>query len=609
MTNARPAVFLLFVSLLQACGSGGGDGGGGGSGPVPHLAVSPTNVSVTATPGDMSPPGAVTLTVTDPPNDGLFLSAAHTSSGIESLSVFPVNATQVNLNIAFRSPGSLQNDTYTDSITLRVCPDDQCASQIQGSPVNVATSYVISGTGTARATINRELIHYTADEGEPNSRSEQVRVILNEAPASGTQIQVTQSANAIQTVDTSRLSTTETTFTIVFNPTAVLGQGVFNDTVTINFCYDLTCVRQVEGSPFTVATTVTVGVGPEFGYDPLLVESRTALAHDVIDAEFSQALNQVVMVGSQPVNALYVYDVATGVERQQLLGSVPAALSLAPDGLSAAVAHDALISVVDLATVGQLGAPSPLLLDVSENVFDLVLDGLGSVHAMPRFGTWVQPHSIDIATNTEQLGTYPLSSGSHARLHPAGGFIYTVGDAAVASGNIVKWDISSGVATSLYESPYLGEHEMCGELWFDESGAKIYSACGNTFDSSDVQAQDIIYAGSIVLSPPETFSRFLIGHLSQSNARHEIALVEYHEHDCSNFGAQGPCYTHLAYYDSTSLNRQAVFSIPPVTVSDTDYRQRGLFVFHDPVNGRKYLLSRLENMTNPDAEYYLSVIP
>lgn len=46
----------------------------------------------------------------------------------------------------------------------------------------------------------------------------------------------------------------------------------------------------------------------------------------------------------------------------------------------------------------------------------------------------------------------------------------------------------------------------------------------------------------------------------------------------------GPCYEHVAFYGS-------------------------LFVFHDAVGTNKYLLSRLFGMPNPDAEYYLSVVP
>lgn len=606
---ARSGFVLLLASLLQSCGGGGGDGGGGGGGNNARLTISPTTVSVTAAPGDATPTGSVALTVSNPPAAGLFVEAGYSNSGIEILDFFATSATHGTIQVTFRSPGSLQNATYSDSIEVRVCTDETCNNEIQGSPVTVQTSYVVSGTGTAVATLDRDLIQYTVGEGQANNHTEQVRVTLNRAPVSGTQLSFSNSTEAIQFIDMSRLSTTEAVFSIVFDPATVLGHGTFNDTVTINVCYDLTCVRQVQGSPFTITTTAVVGVGAEFGYDPLEVESRTALAHDVLDAEFSKTLNQVVMVGSYPVNALYVYDVATGIEQQQLLSTIPSAVSVSPDGLTAAVGHDALISVVDLTTVGQVGAPAPVILNVATDVLDVILDGNGTVHALPRADQWEEIHSVAIATNTEQLSVgRSIYAGALGRLHPSGNALYTA-DNGLSPSDIEKWDVTPGVATWLYDSPYHGDYGMCGNLWFNETGTTIYTVCGNTFRSSNVQAQDMVYSGAIDLSPATDYSTFLIRHMSQSDARSEIALIEYHAGNCQLFGPQGPCYTHLGLYEDDFLNRIAVYSIAPFAVNDTDYRQIGLFVFHETVNGKKILLSRLEGMPNPDVEYYLSVVP
>ena len=115
----------------------------------------------------------------------------------------------------------------------------------------------------------------------------------------------------------------------------------------------------MQGSPFSVSSTFTVGTVPEPGVTPLDVASRVALPHDVIDAEFSKTLNRIVMVGNYPANALYLYDPASGTEQQQALSAIPIAVSISPDGLTAAVGHDATITVVDLTMVGQPGAPAP----------------------------------------------------------------------------------------------------------------------------------------------------------------------------------------------------------------------------------------------------------
>jgi hypothetical protein len=43
-----------------------------------------------------------------------------------------------------------------------------------------------------------------------------------------------------------------------------------------------------------------------------------------------------------------------------------------------------------------------------------------------------------------------------------------------------------------------------------------------------------------------------------------------------------------------------------MTVDGIVYGQRGLFVFHSADGSRRFTLSKLYAMPNPDAEYYLS---
>lgn len=605
---ARSGIVLALAALLQACG-----GGNGGNPPPsgPRVSASAATVSVAATPGNDSPIGMVTLTVSNPPAAVLFIEASHSTFGIDRIEFTNSIATQAIVQIVFLLPGSLQNDTYVDSIQLRICTELPCVTQVAGSPINVTTSYVVSGNGTSTVTIDRSSIEIEANTDETSDRTESVSLAIAPTPASGIYVQTNQTSNALQDVTTQILAAgASADVDIHFWPAARLGNGTHADTITVTVCYDSSCERQVQGSPIAVSTTFTVGTAPEPGVTPLAVASRVALPHNIIDAEFNKTLDKIVMVGSYPANALYVYDVATGTEQQQLLNKPPTAVSISPDGLTAAVGHDALITVVDLATVGQAGAPAPILLNVSADVFDLVLDSRGTVHAFPRVDQWVQPHSIDIATNTEQLGS-TVRAGSHARLHPSTDFIYTA-DNDVTPWDIQKWDIASGVAIQLYDSPYHGEYDMCGNLWFNESGTTIYTACGNTFASSTVEAQDMLYSGALQLSPtidPSSPFGWRVRFLSQSAARTEIALIENELYFCDYVPSEGPCYEHLSLYESDFLNRLAVYAIVPVRVNNIAYNQHGLFVFYDALGTTKYLLSRLDTAPSPDAEYYLSVVP
>jgi hypothetical protein len=302
---------------------------------------------------------------------------------------------------------------------------------------------------------------------------------------------------------------------------------------------------------------------------------------------------------------LYLYDVATGTERQLTLNRVPTAVSVSPDGEFVAVGHDALITHVDLAAL-VAGAPSTKLLNVSTRVFDLVLDGRGYVHALPAADQWVDIHSVNVATNTETTTWGQLYAGSRGRLHPSGDYMYTA-DNGISPSDIAKYDVRGGVANRLYDSPYHGDYAMCGDLWFKEDGATIYTKCGNTFRASTLQAQDMVYSGRLQLSTSQ-FYGYQIDSLSQSDATNEIMLLESDWYECAPFRSNALCYSHLAVYESDFFSRTGLYSLAPIEVAGNSYGQRGLFVFHSRDGLHRYLLSRLDPAPNATQSYFLTVM-
>ena len=597
----RSGVLVLSV-LLQSCGGDDGDGGGGG-GSGPRVTASDTSVEVAGSPGDAAPVFSVMLNITNPPAEGLTVQGEFSTLGIEQVYLYQLSATQAELQIVFKVPGALIGDTYEDTIDLQVCRDATCGREIAGSPLTIRTTYEVSGDDVA-VSLDRTSLDVTLDQRDENSRSETIGLTLDRAVAGPVHVEFSTDMEAIYQHSATFYSDTTAELYVTFLEGSALPQGIEESILTIRVCYESSCQRQLEGSPFTIPVKLTVGIGIEPGMDPLAVKSRSTLPHDVIDAEFSKALNQVVMVSSYPENALYLFDPVTLTETQQLLAKTPTAVSIGPDGLTAAVGHDALISIVDLQTVGQPSAPAPTVLNVSVDVFDLVLDGRNRVHTLPREDQWESIHTVDIATNTEVVGTGSLYAGARGRLHPEGDFLYTANN-GLSPSDIEKWDITGDQAVILYDSPYHGDYEMCGDLWFEETGVTIYTACGNTFRSSTVQSTDMTYSGALVLSESD-FYNYFIRHLSQSAATTEIALIEYEWYGC--VVSSDPCYTHLALYESLFLNRQAVYSIGPISVAGNSYAQEGLFVFHDATGDDKYLISKLDGMPNPLAEYYLSVV-
>jgi hypothetical protein len=601
---ARAGFILLFAALLQACGGGGGGSGGNDTGG--RLSADTTNVTLAAEPGDSEPRRTVNLTVTNRPKEKrLYFCVDWTSSGVTGVTSAWSNTVknQIHLDIGFRSPGRLEDGTYDDRIEFQLGTDRDCSQRTIGGPVTINTHYTVSGGRVV--SIDPDTIAIEADGQDPAPKRENIHVTLDRNAEGGFFVATEHTTNAISTTSGRAVSQSQQDVEVIFKVGDALPTGVVNDTMTIRVCYFATCEREVQGSPFTVSTQARVTARAEPGVTPMPFLSRIALPHDVVDAEFDRASNSIVMVSRIPSNAIYVYDVATGLERSQPLSQAPTAVSLAPDRLTAAVGHDAFVSVVDVATIGQSGAPEPVLLNLSTDVFDIVLDGNGFVHVFPL--QLYLTLSIEIATNTEMLGNAINRGSTRARLHPGGQWIYTA-DHDAFSYDISKLDISSGVAMSLYDSPRQRDYPICGNLWFSEDGESIYTGCGSTFHSSANQAQDMIRIGGMELPPSDYYGRW-IRSLSESVQDDEIALIEEDGYICEIWpGEAGPCYSHFALYERQSLAKLATYAFNLVTIDGFDYAQRGMHVFHDATNGRKYVIGRAVNSPDPLQDYFLSVV-
>jgi hypothetical protein len=601
--TCRWSAGLVALSILLLSGCGGGGGGGSSGPPEPSVSISGASLDASATYAESGPGRELLVTVTNPPSAGLHVRVQGTSRGIGNVDFRPASATTASLIVQFRSPLDLSVGTVTDQITVSVCKDSECAQHVRGSPMTVATSYTVSSPTTAALAVSSVSVKGAPQDSSAPQGS--VAINLTNAGPIAPSVRAVGTFPSIDHITGRQSSPGTMTVQIDFRHPSSLGLGVYNENLFLRVCYDTDCRREVNGSPFIVQTSYTVGhfTPPEQGVPPLPYLTRTTLSHDVVDAEYSAALDAIVMVSAQPTHSLYVYDTATGAEREVRLNRVPTAVSVSLDGQTAAVGHDALITVVELADAGQPGAPSPTVLNVSADVFDLVLDGRGFVHAFPRTDQWVEAHSVEIATNIEQLGAGSLRAGSRAKLHPAGDFVYTA-DTDLYPSDITKFDIRSGAADRIYDSPYHGEYAMCGSLWLKQDGAVVYTKCGNTFRTSTTQSQDLLYNGRLQLSIAQVYD-YQIDSLSQSDATDEIALLEAPWYACTI--AKVGCYTHLNLYESAFLNRTAVYSLAPVEIGTSTYTQRGLFVFHSADGLHRYIISRLFDFPAVDPPYYVTV--
>lgn len=608
LATVRGGAILWLTMLLLACGGGGGNGGGNnpGPGPAPRLSVDRKSITLVVRPGDATPHEQVGVSVANPPTGDLYVGAAYTTNGIESLDFTGTSASAGTLEVYFMPTASVPDGVYEDQIELHVCTDAACNDDIAGSPVTITTSYTIDNDRVAF--IDRTSLEFHTDTQNPDRSLEVVQLTIPDQPFGGAWVEAEENGQGIDGIQIVDVTSNSKNINITLQAGSNLRPGIYDDTATISVYYDSSRSRHLTGSPFTVTSHVVVDAGAEPGLDPLQVQGRTVLSHDIVDAEYSKPLDAVVMVGTWPVNALYVFDINSGVERAQPLAAAPTAVSVAPDGLSAAVGHDGHISIVDLALAGLPGSSTPAFLGVAVNVVDLVLDGRGKVHALERFESTTYIHTVDIATGVEQLATgKQLYGGSLGRLHPSGDFIYSA-DRGVSSDQLNKWDLTVAPVTWVASSAFSSVHVVCGELWFREDGKAIYTACGNVFRSNVDPDLDMDFRAKLDLSGDKDFD-FIIRSLSESDATNTVALVEGKTYDCEQVPPEAArCFTHLAYFDARTSDRRAIFAITPFVVGDLAYAQRGLFVFFDAAGNRKVLLSKLDGVPDPNAEYYLSIV-
>lgn len=317
-----------------------------------------------------------------------------------------------------------------------------------------------------------------------------------------------------------------------------------------DYLFDLT----VADGTFT-SQTVTVKVSSQ-----AVINS---LAYQVLDAEYSKALDKIIMVSSNP-NRLHIYDAATHTEQTIILPLTPTSVSVGPDGWWAAVGYDAYVSYVDLKNAKLIKS-----IPVATNVLDLVLAANGYIYAFPKRDQWEKIYSITISTGEVATGAgYQIYAGTLAKLHPNGTSIYGANN-GLSPDDIEKYDIQTGVANKLYDSPYHGDYPMCGNLWFSEEGKRIFTACGNVFRTSDVQAQDMLYNGSLV-------ELTHVKDLVHSAAKGKVAAIPA---DVQTANQAEQVDTKVLTYDDEFLTPSDTVNLPYFAVNEQGFMGHGKFVF------------------------------
>jgi len=131
-----------------------------------------------------------------------------------------------------------------------------------------------------------------------------------------------------------------------------------------------------------------------------------SLSFRPVAAEYSTALDRIVMISANP-NQLHIYDPVSQSDTKVSLSKAPLGVSVSPDGLHAAVAHDLLVSYVNLST----GAVEKTFTTAITG--PVVVLGTDWVYLIPTYQGAVA--SIKLATGIETDLSFVYGSGG--RLH------------------------------------------------------------------------------------------------------------------------------------------------------------------------------------------------
>jgi hypothetical protein len=314
------------------------------------------------------------------------------------------------------------------------------------------------------------------------------------------------------------------------------------------------------------AVVITAGDTPIIG-----------LSYRVIDAEYSVALDAIIMISSAP-NELHIFRTSDQRETVVPLSLPPQNVSVSPDGLYAAVGHNGWMSYVNLSTTTLVNT-----IPVTTDVFDIVLAGNGYAHAFSR-NDQSYIRSINLATEEETLTSgYTIYFNTKAKLHPAGDALYTANN-GLSPSDIAKFSVAGGPTQFLYDSPYHGDYPMCGDLWMSEDGLRIFTRCGNVFRSSTVRSEDMIYSGR--LSQLDA-----VRHLSHSSILGKVFAISDTTYYYSPLGRPD---TEVQIYDSAFLAFERIVLLPRFAVGQAAYPGHGRFVFVHSDGSRYYVIAQAD---------------
>jgi len=320
------------------------------------------------------------------------------------------------------------------------------------------------------------------------------------------------------------------------------------------------------------------------------------LPYQPVTAEYSYALDRIIMIAGNP-NQLHIFDPSTNTDTAVNLPKPPLALSVSPDGLYAAVGHDALISYVNLQTL-----TLQQTLTVTTTVNGLVL-GNGYIYVLSN------DTSIEISSGA--TSTFFTYGGTDGRLHPSGTAVYLTSNGS--PGLLQDLNASTGPITSESTGPYWGDYPVCGGVWFSPDGLRVYTGCATAYQANPQDTGFGFLAGST--QPLDTHADGLywgtlvgasqIRSLSESAALSQVAAIPVE----SQYGSPTVLDNQVFLYDSTYLEPAGTFQLPDFVANSNNYQAHGQQVFYNQAGTAMYVVMEADGSSGLLLNYAVQVFP
>lgn len=271
-------------------------------------------------------------------------------------------------------------------------------------------------------------------------------------------------------------------------------------------------------------------------------------------------LDRAIFISSNP-NQLHIYDPVSRESRSVALPKAPLSLAISPNGIYAAVGQDAVISYVNLSN-GELEKNYPVPV-VAAN---LVLDQAW-MYVMPSYLGGSVSVRLDTGAVTTNDG---VLYGSGGRLNPVMKAIYGTRD-GLSPNDVIRYDVATGPITRVRDSIYHGDYPACGPIWISPSGYRIYTGCSAIYKASQVESEDMLYAGTFGLQGQ-------IGTLAENEARGLVGLIP--RAASSSGGSSAPTQDRaILIYTSATLQPLGSLALAEVVVNGTAFSSHGRWLF------------------------------